>query len=106
MDWKLFLTVERDPQVSDEWTIVRSSNQALRYLREYGMPKEMRLDFALGEQNGARDTAMNLLVEMSEGLSNGTLSFPKGFTYMVRSSDQAARDKMDNYLKNLLRHFP
>lgn len=106
MDWKLFLTVERDPQVSDEWTLCRSSGQALRYLREYGMPKEMRLDFALGEQNGARDTSMNLLVEMSEGLSNGTLSFPKGFNYMVRSSDPGQRDKMDNYMKNLLRHFP
>ncbi len=51
MDWLLFLDDERYPSqdfVETNWRIARSVDDAIYYVKTYGLPKSMSLDHDLG----------------------------------------------------------
>lgn len=110
MIWHLFLDDERTPYPNalynrQRYTIARSSREALQLVLDNGMPLSMQLDHDLGMHAGAPDTTMDFLKGLSELLSSGEISFPKGFTYNIHSQNPVGVQNIAGYMQNLLRHF-
>lgn len=56
MIWKLFIDDERDP-VTDGWVVIRTAEEAIKYIEENGMPIEIAFDHDLGWGMSGHDFA-------------------------------------------------
>lgn len=90
MTYKMFIDDERMPP-DDSWVVVRSSSEALVYIRANGMPTHMSLDHDLGGD----DTTMVFL-------KNLIIVFPFGPIpdYVVHSANPIGRLNMISYLES------
>lgn len=98
MHYKMFVDDERFP-VTDDWVIVRSSEEAIQYVVKHGIPHEMSLDHDLG----CDDTAMKFLHEITDMVLLDGIAFPPDFVYNVHSQNPIGagniRGLLDQFIK-------
>lgn len=98
MNYRLFIDDERFP-ISPDWFIARTSSQAIKAVRMYGLPQEIAFDHDLGED----DTSIAFLHYLEYYMLDNELKFPKDFIYTVHSQNPVGAaniaSKMDNFIK-------
>ncbi len=97
----MFIDDERFP-VTDDWVIVRSSAEAINYVQQHGMPREISFDHDLGGE----DTSRVFINWAIDALSHSTISFPANFTFSVHSQNPIGAQWITGTVNSLLRHFP
>ena len=96
----LYLDDIRDPKTDKPWVVIRSSQEAIDYVKKYGMSEMASLDHDLGGE----DTTMFFLKWLIEyDIENNGKIIPENFTYNIHSANPTGRDNMrgllDSYLK-------
>lgn len=76
MNYKMFIDDERFP-ITDDWAIVRSSDAAIRMIKQNGMPSEISFDHDLGGD----DTSIAIVDFIINGLLDKDFEIPIGFKY-------------------------
>jgi hypothetical protein len=97
---KLFIDDERDP-VTDDWVVVRTSEDAINFIWNNGIPNEIAFDHDLG----GTDTSILVINWMTDGLVEGRLKFPADFKYSVHSQNPVGVENIRSKMDQLLRHF-
>lgn len=83
MSYKMFIDDERFP-VDDGWTIVRSSNDAIRYVEEHGIPEYISFDHDLG----GNDTSRIFILWLIDYMLDNDISFKTiNFEFYVHSQN-------------------
>jgi len=100
MSYKMFLDDERYPTTPD-WLVARSSFDAVHFVSNFGMPKEIAFDHDLG---GA-DTSMVFLRWLEEELIQGRVEFPENFSYTVHSQNPVGATNIMCHMESLLKYF-
>lgn len=102
MTYKLFIDDERFP-ATDDWVIVRSSQEAIAMIIEYGMPYFISFDHDLGGE----DTAIRVIRWIIESFLDGNLEIHPDFDFYVHSQNpigaENIRKLMSGFLKSEVR---
>ena len=100
--YKLFIDDERFP-LDTRSVVVRSSKEAIDYVKLQGVPRHIDFDHDLGGE----DTSMVFIKWFIEMLLDGDIKLPDSFTYAVHSQNpvgvnniKAKMDGIINYLRN------
>lgn len=93
MTYKMFIDDERFP-VTDDWVIVRSSQEAIDCVKKNGFPQHINFDHDLGGD----DTTRRFVSWIVDRMLDGDYQFPEGFTFDVHSQNpigaKSIRDAM------------
>lgn len=82
MTYKLFIDDERFP-ATDDWVIVRSSQEAIAMIIEYGMPYFISFDHDLGGE----DTTIRVIRWIIDSFLDGNLEIHPDFDFYVHSQN-------------------
>ena len=102
MMWKLFLDDERIPEKKHgdhQWTIARSSDEAIRLVEERGCPIFISFDHDLGGD----DTSMVFLKWLTDKVLDGEIFMPDDFSYQVHSANIVGSKNICAFLNSFLR---
>ena len=96
---KIYLDDIRTPENEAEWVILRTSGEAIHYVRKNGCPSFWSFDHDLGGD----DTTMVFLKWLVDYDidSNGKI-IPEDFQYNVHSANPVGVKNIDGLLKNYL----
>jgi hypothetical protein len=94
MNWKLFLDDERYP-VDKSWTIARNFDDAVWYVKNYGLPYEITFDHDLGAPQNPTGAYME----------DYELDFPDDFVYYIHSQNPVGAENIRAYMENFLRYY-
>lgn len=81
------------PPPSNEWIVVRSTNDALAYVEKYGMPQFISFDHDLGEN----DTTMIFLRTLVNHVWNGKDTPPE---YAVHSANPVGKENIISFMES------
>ena len=97
---KLFLDDKRDPPGEIAWShiVVRSYEEAVEYVTQFGFPEEVWFDHDLGTEKTGLDFAHFLI-----NLDLDTGAMPVQFTFRVHSANPAGHDNIVGLLDRYLR---
>ena len=98
--YKLFIDDERFP-VTDDWVIVRSSNEAIAMVIMHGMPTEISFDHDLG----GNDTSRLFIMWMVDALLDGLITIPEGFTFRVHSQNPIGAEWIRSTMRGIISEF-
>lgn len=90
---KMFLDDTRMPE-DDSWDIVRSYDDAVNYVKKYGVPRVMSLDHDLGDGKTGYDFVKWLV---NEDLSR-KLVIPRSIEVTVHSANPVGKKNIESYL--------
>ena len=96
---KLFVDDLRMP-VGSDWVIVRSSEEAINWLRKNGMPDLISFDHDLGGE----DTAIKIVNWIIERVLDECLFFHDGFEYTVHSANPVGRENIIGKMEAIIKH--
>lgn len=97
----MYLDDLRDPPPIKDWLIIRSSIDAIEYVKNNGMPEYCSFDHDLGGD----DTVMVFLKWLVEfDMDNDGKVIPDSFTYDVHSANPVGVKNISGLLDNYL-HF-
>jgi hypothetical protein len=97
---KLFIDDVR-PSPNENWILVRSSAEAIGWLKTHGCPSEISFDHDLGGD----DTAMRVVHWMIETDMDMDGTFiPPRFRFNVHSANPVGRENIKGLLEGYLRH--
>lgn len=100
--WRLFLDDDRYPLtvsgVHDDWKLARNVDDAMWYIRTYGIPYHMSLDHDLGPN---KLSGMDFCKLFTAHLIDNSLKLPSNFTFYIHSQNPVGRDNMLNYMLSL-----
>ena len=98
---KIFLDDIRNPPFPDSWTVIRSYEHAVQYVKEHGVPSHISFDHDLGDQGTktGHDFA-KWLVEYDMDYD----VIPEDFTYAVHSANPPGANNIRTLLRNYLEH--
>lgn len=97
MTYRLFIDDERFP-TTDDWVIVRSSQEAIAMIIEYGMPYFISFDHDLGGE----DTAIRLIRWIIDSFLDGTLEIHPDFDFYVHSQNPIGAENIHGLMKGFL----
>jgi hypothetical protein len=97
---KLFIDDERFP-VTDNWVIVRTSQEAIDAVTTHGFPSFISFDHDLGGE----DTAIVFINWLTDQLIDGHLTIPVDFDYYVHSQNPIGVANIKSKMDQLIRHF-
>lgn len=100
LSYKLFIDDERFP-VTDDWVIVRSSDEAIAHVATHGMPIEISFDHDLGGD----DTSRRFIVWMIDALLDGDIIIPGGFHFSVHSQNPIGADWIRHTMNSIIKEF-
>jgi len=98
--YKLFIDDERFP-VTEDWVIVRSSEEAISFVKEFGIPSEISFDHDLGGD----DTSREFIKWLTDQLVENIISFPEGFSYHVHSQNPIGAKWIKETMDSLIKYF-
>lgn len=98
-EYRLFIDDLREP-VAPDWTVVRTSLEAIEIIEDRGCPYEISFDHDLGGDDTAMVVAKRL-VEMD--LDAGGAFIPAGFVYSVHSANPIGKRNIEGLLDAYLR---
>lgn len=100
--WNLFLDDERHPPDNGrDFTLARSSHEAIACVEERGMPEFISFDHDLGGD----DTAMVFLTWLENMLLEDRLRLSETFSYTVHSQNPIGARNISGRLEPLLQHL-
>ena len=92
----LYIDDIRNPPNLTEWIVVRSSEQAINYVKENGMPNFASFDHDLGGD----DTSMVFLKWLIDyDMDNKGQIIPSDFSWTIHSANPVGKDNIDSLLK-------
>lgn len=103
MTYKMFIDDERfPPENSGDWVIVRSSTDAIRYVKHQGLPEFISFDHDLGGD----DTSRKFIKWLTDYMLDNNLSFHNmNFTFDVHSQNPVGakwiRDTMTSMMAGI-----
>lgn len=83
------------------WETVRSSQEAISWVLEHGMPLAISFDHDLGGD----DTSRVFVSWMIDALLDGKIELPVGFEYKVHSANPVGSAWIDGTMTSVLKHF-
>lgn len=106
--WKLFLDDIRHPNDDMSWRLARNYNDAVWYIRHYGIPIAMSLDHDLGEHEYGlvsvnqrpKENGMDFVKWFCQYVMEGTIRRPKHFEFYVHSQNPVGKVNMMSYFSN------
>lgn len=98
---KLYIDDLRTPKNPEQWSIVRSSEQAIEFVKKNGVPEHISFDHDLGGNDTSRVFVLWLMGELIEG----NLCFPDCFSFNVHSANPIGSDWIRGTMLNLIGHF-
>lgn len=98
---KLFIDDERFP-VGDDWVIVRTSADAIKYVEEFGIPDWINFDHDLGGDDTSRKFINWLMMEMS---FKPEMKFPNGFGFDVHSQNPVGKQWIVGTMCRMMEEF-
>ena len=96
---KLYIDDIRNPK-SEGWVIVRSSVDAIQFLRNIGCPEYISFDHDLGGE----DTAMKVVKWMVEQDLDNPGFIPWNFEFNVHSANICGKQNIEGYLNAYMRN--
>jgi peptidoglycan/xylan/chitin deacetylase (PgdA/CDA1 family) len=97
---KLYIDDIRSPKTDGNWVILRTSQEAIDYVKKYGVPNFVSLDHDLGGD----DTVMIFLKWLIEyDLDNGGSVIPNDFHWNIHSANNVGTDNMNGLLTSYLK---
>jgi hypothetical protein len=90
--YHLFIDDIRTPP-TDDWVVVRSSNEALAYVKNHGMPAFISFDHDLGGD----DTTMVFLRRLVDTVWNGDETPPD---YTVHSANPVGKQNIISFMES------
>lgn len=100
LSYKLFIDDERFPATAG-WTIVRSSPDAVRAVRELGVPSFISFDHDLG----GFDTSRVFIMWLIDELLDGNIKLPDDFDFTVHSQNPIGADWIKTTMQSVVREF-
>lgn len=97
MTYKLFIDDERFP-ATDDWVIVRSSQEAIAMIIEYDMPYFISFDHDLGGE----DTAIRVIRWIIESFLDGNLEIHPDFDFYVHSQNPIGAENIRKLMTGFL----
>ena len=82
-----------------EFVIVRSSKEAIDYIKEHGMPSFISFDHDLGGE----DTAMKLVDFIVDGLLDDELKMEEDFDFKIHSANPIGTANIDAKMRNIIK---
>lgn len=80
--------------------IVRSSDEAIKYIEENGIPSCISFDHDLGGD----DTSMRVVNYIIDGVLDGKYEFPEDFIFFVHSDNPVGSENIKRSLLNFIFH--
>lgn len=99
MTYKMFIDDERYP-VTNDYVIVRSSQEAIEYVKKFGFPEYISFDHDLGGD----DTSMRFIHWMIDAYLDGEISIPDDFDFYVHSQNPIGADNIRATLFSFIAH--
>lgn len=97
---KLYIDDIRSPKTSGNWIILRTSDEAIEYVKKHGLPNFVSLDHDLGGD----DTVMIFLKWLIEyDLDNDGKIIPPEFTWNIHSANNVGTNNMNSLLTSYLK---
>jgi hypothetical protein len=100
VSYKLFIDDERFP-VTDDWVIVRTSQDAIAAVQERGFPTFISFDHDLGGD----DTSILFINWLTDELIDERIQIPSDFDYYVHSQNNVGVINIKSKMDQLIRHF-
>ena len=97
--YKLFIDDGRYP-VTNDWVIVRSSSEAIEYVKKFGFPEYISFDHDLGGE----DTSMIFIHWMIDSYLDGNISIPDNFDFHVHSQNPIGKSNIKSLLYSFIAH--
>jgi hypothetical protein len=97
--YRLFIDDLREP-VAQDWTVARTSYEAIKVVKARGCPYEISFDHDLGGDNTGMFVAKKL-VEMDLDADGGFI--PADFVYSVHSANPVGKRNIEGLLDSYMR---
>lgn len=95
----IYLDDLRNPSTQSDWVIIRTSADAVGYVRKFGCPDMISFDHDLGGD----DTTMVFLKWLIDyDLDSNGKIIPEDFSYTIHSSNPCGRENIDGLLQSYL----
>ncbi len=102
MSYKLFIDDERfPPDDNSHWEIVRTSCEAIDYVKEHGIPSFISFDHDLGGD----DTSMKFINWLIEAYLDGEVKIDSPFKYVVHSQNPIGVKNIEGKLNSFFKHI-
>ena len=97
----MYLDDIRNPKTTDmDWVILRSSDEAIEYVKQNGLPSMASLDHDLGGE----DTSMVFIKWLIEyDLDNDGVIIPADFSWHVHSANPVGVDNINGLLNSYMK---
>lgn len=120
MDYKLFLDDYRHPPFLDikgfkhpweyEWVIARSMDDAIRIVKDRGLPVFIAFDHDLEDAHydgelGQERTGYEFAKWFANYVLDNNLELPANFDYVVHSMNPAGAENIRAYMRNFMRFY-
>ena len=104
MKYKLYLDDVRDLP-DDSYSLVRSYEEAINYVKDNGIPSFISFDHDLGldENKQLAKTGFDFAKWLVEMDIDNIFLFPKNFSFYVHSSNSVGKENIYSYLTNYLK---
>lgn len=96
----LFLDDLRDP-VNNEFTVCRTSQEAIDLLYSMGVPQVISFDHDLGGD----DTSMVYINHLINGVLDNRWTIPSGFIYYIHSANPVGSVNIESKMSSFLRYL-
>lgn len=94
---KLFIDDERFP-VNDDWTIVRTSEEAIEFTKKNGIPSLISFDHDLGKD----DTSIIFLNWLIDRVLDREYTIPDDFNWVIHSQNPIGAKNIENKCRDLI----
>ena len=99
MEKHVYLDDLRNPPAGQEWVVIRSSADAIEFVKNNGMPAYWSFDHDLGGD----DTTMVFLKWLIEyDIDNSGMIIPADFSYNIHSANPVGVKNIDGILQSYL----
>jgi hypothetical protein len=102
MTWKLFLDDERYP-TDNSWVIARNYDDAVWYVKSYGVPYHIAFDHDLGSP--ANMTGYDFAKWFCAYVEDNNVILDDDFVFTIHSQNPIGAENIKAFMKNFLRYY-
>jgi len=101
--WDMSQKEIQDQLDREGWVVVKTSAEAIDWLKQNGIPEFITFDHDLGIPSmGQYDTVIPIINFIIDSVLNGTLKLPDNFTYQIHSGNPVGRENIKGKLDGFL----
>lgn len=98
--YKMFIDDERFP-VSDDFVVVRSSQEAITIVESSGIPYYISFDHDLGGE----DTSVVFIKWLVEFMLDNDKILPQDFEYYIHSQNPVGKANIEGWMQQIMQNF-